>query len=665
MVVWHQDGGGPALVAIEVEGSRIVDEFNRTETDAWGSADTGQAWTITGGAADDYLTNGTVAAHLLDSVNVPRHSIVGSNLRDVDITIGQIFNGVVPAGAPIQVGLLARWTDSSNYLFARLFLLDDDSALINLVAVVGGAETTTSNIAVDDITASSTRIAMRFQVEGTSLRARAWDNTTTEPTGWQVELEHTGLDYGAVGIRSLLQSGNTNTPPVIFTYDRFRCAISEWFDITGDVLHAAGGLDVDMAGRQTELERTDNAALRLTVDNADGRYTPGAPTSAYELRQGQRIQVRETIGRRTFPLFTGTIQQPEAVYGTTSNEATVTLSAVDAFGELEQGGRTFVSTLGEYIRDAGGSALVGYWPLGEASGALQAESMVPTQGPLTIERRSDFDGHNAPANSLISFGAADGPAMDDISGVEFNALTSDASLLVRDRLIYRTVTGADFADSATIAVSIWSRVQQSSLTSWQIIVARDDTFTTNLVIDYQSSVWRATASDTAGSVNISAGAPLWDRWQLLTLAMTSAGDVYFWVDQNEFTGSIGGAATGDFDSILVDSGTPGSAACHLQLYAGTYTRKMHLAQYAQGVNTYTGGLRFQRTDERFRTVARYAGLPEPDCDHGSVWMQRAELAGKTFAEAAGEAIRTEQGRAFVSGAGVPQFHSRVRTKYNF
>lgn len=665
MTVWHQDGGGPALVAVEVETSpKIIDGFGRTESNGWGTTDTGHAWTVTGGAASDYSTDGSQAAHSLGSVNVPRHSVVGSGITDVDLSLERIRVGVAPTGAAMQVGLLARYVDVNNYLYGRLFLTTSDTVLVNLRALVGGVEVTTSNVTVDGLTASASTIALRFQVEGTSMRARAWEAGTAEPDEWQVEMDHTGLHSGAVGVRSTLQTGNTNVSPS-FTYDGFRAVYTERVVLAP--LHTVG-LTVDMAGRQTELDRTDNAALQLGLDNADGNYTPGYAYAATELGQGQRVWVKETVGRRSWDLFTGTMQQPEAQYGAHPNDAKVFVSAVDLFGEVESNGRTFTSTLGEYILDAGGSNLVGYWPIGEPSGATQAGSEVTGQEPLTIERRTDYDGSHAPVNSLLSFGTVAGPPMDDLQAVEFNPLRTTAQAVARDRLANRVFADVSFDDSEVVAISLWYRMSANSSVSDQAMVARDDLFSNSFNIITVGTTWTATFQTDAGTAQIAGSAIRPETWQLLTLHLNVASGVSsFWIDKQEYLGDVGGASTGSLDSIVVDGLWPGSAACHLQTYAGpaaSVNRQLHLAQYEHGTNEVTGGLRFQRTDERFRTLCRYAGTPEPDCDFGTVWMPQAELAGSTLTSQLASIVETEQGRGFVSAAGVPQFHSRIRARYN-
>ncbi len=434
-------------------------------------------------------------------------------------------------------------------------------------------------------------------------------------------------------------------------------------------LHAAG-LQVDMAGRSREDGIGENAAAQLTVSNHEGLYTPGYASAPAELAQGQRVWVKETVGRRSWDLFTGTLQQPEAQYGEHANDARVTVAAIDLFGELEANGRTFVSTLGEYIRDAGGDSLVGYWPINESSGATQAETAVAGQMPLSIQRRTDYDGSHAPPGALLTFGGEPGPPMDDVSGVTFGPLRTSTLSIARDRLRTSELASVAFADAEAVAFSLWYRMSEDFTGGWddQAMVTLDATFTNSITIQTVGNTWTAFFATDAGSAIVTGSATRPGVWQLLTAHLVIATGVSsFWIDNQQYLGDVGGASTGALEALSVDGTSPGSAACHMQVYAGPTTavnRQLHLDQYAHGTDEYAGGLYFQRTDERFRTLCRYAGTPEPDCDYGTVWMPRAELAGSTLTAQLAQVVETEQGRGFVSGAGVPQFHGRIRTRYN-
>lgn len=57
------------------------DSFTRSTSNGWGTANSGQAWTASGGAAGDYFTQGSEAGHTLTNVNASRWSTIPAPAR--------------------------------------------------------------------------------------------------------------------------------------------------------------------------------------------------------------------------------------------------------------------------------------------------------------------------------------------------------------------------------------------------------------------------------------------------------------------------------------------------------------------------------------------------------------------------------------------------------
>jgi hypothetical protein len=201
----------------------VSDNFNRVTANGWGTASTaGGAWSVVGGLLSAYSTTGTLGQQAVSGINTAHQSFISNIAGDLDVTASRIFYGTLPAGAPIQVGIMVRWIDSNNYYWARLFLVNDNSVLLNLVQVIGGVETNSGLVGLTGVNATTTVFAMRVQLRGNTFRARAWDSAGTEPIlTWHQTMTVSGLTDGAVGVRTLLQGGNTNVQPVNMTFDNF------------------------------------------------------------------------------------------------------------------------------------------------------------------------------------------------------------------------------------------------------------------------------------------------------------------------------------------------------------------------------------------------------------------------------------------------------------
>src|SRR5690606_9966358 len=128
---------------------------------------------------------------------------------------------VLATGASINAGIMARYVDGNNYYFVELAFGVDQSIRIQLRKFEGGALSIYTNPIVDGLI-HDTRAAyrLRYQVTGGTMRAKVWLAGTPEPD-WQVTAADTVFGMGAVGCRSALVSGNTNTLPVTVDFDDF------------------------------------------------------------------------------------------------------------------------------------------------------------------------------------------------------------------------------------------------------------------------------------------------------------------------------------------------------------------------------------------------------------------------------------------------------------
>lgn len=231
-----------------------ADTFDRAAvTGGWGTSTSGGLWTASGGTvATDYETTGTIARHKLGTVNASRRTTIPTSGADVDVVIKIAVTVLATGTGSIQVGLIARYTDGSNYYFSEL-LLDPTTNAVSLRTqkLVAGSFTSFGTVATGLTHSGSNQYWLRFQVKGSTLRARVWLSGNTEPTTWLAEYTDTALPTGsAVGVRSSLGTGNTNTLPVTIAFDDFTATPVEISATEQDtwpprVLVAVTGLTVD------------------------------------------------------------------------------------------------------------------------------------------------------------------------------------------------------------------------------------------------------------------------------------------------------------------------------------------------------------------------------------------------------------------------------------
>ncbi|MEU7340538.1 poly-gamma-glutamate hydrolase family protein [Streptomyces sp. NPDC007074] len=163
------------------------------------------------------------------SINVSRWTTAPYSAADVDL-VASMGTDKLAAGGSHFLNLAARYTDASNSYLARVAFNTDATVALTLRKRVAGTETLLATAAdTSGLTHAAGRMfTVRFQVTGSTLRAKIWRTGDEEPQNWAVTATDTSLAAaGAVGTRSILSTTNTNALPVVATYDGFRQQTSQ------------------------------------------------------------------------------------------------------------------------------------------------------------------------------------------------------------------------------------------------------------------------------------------------------------------------------------------------------------------------------------------------------------------------------------------------------
>jgi hypothetical protein len=463
--------------------------------------------------------------------------------------------------------------------------------------------------------------------------------------------------------------------------DRTRVLIyksSAWVDITTHVRFKRVPVSAT-AGRATELEQIGPGRLTVGIDNAGGQFTPGSSFASLELTLGMPIQLVEQIGYRSFPLLRGAVQLPETSEALEGVDNLVVITAVDG-KELLDNGRTFVSTLAEYVMAT--STLVHYYPLNETGkGPFRDLAGDGTPMAASLNRSSLANsGVRAPAYTAGAGPAAPG---DDLRGVLFTPDQSTAAGLGFPQFASgyefhaSNLTGVELGADELLTFVLWVGITDAdddqTLLSGNLI---DATFSQQSTFIVNRYMFHPSAGANAGLLHVtlfnSFGGSL-DGGSVSTSLpfRTTGGSVMpvgvqlsyspntlkLWLGKDEF---VSAAPTGTannpqyLDSLIV--GAFGGAASHVQVHVGPYGQADFIAQHQMGLE----GLAGQRTDERVATVLSYAGSPPTRLDQGVTYMQATNLGGRKPGDLIDEATAAEQGRFFFDGEGVATFHSRDR-----
>lgn len=269
-----------ARVRVDADGlcvtgtAAVVDTFSRVVTGTWSTADTGQSWTVSGASANEFGVSGGVGTQNNVSENVFRTSTldIGTTNCDFTVTVG---TDKVVSGATQAAELVGRYTDANNCYLTRISFTTTPSVNIDLRRRVAGVSTTLTTTTTALTHAAGTRFAVRFAVEGSTIRAKIWLASSTEPDDWTVTTTDSSLATGTlIGVQSILFIG-TGNEPITFSWDDLRTTLPD---------------------RVTVDRTTDNVTYTTVRGASDVGITTGCeleqPVDDYEFPVGVPITYR-------------------------------------------------------------------------------------------------------------------------------------------------------------------------------------------------------------------------------------------------------------------------------------------------------------------------------------------------------------------------------------
>ncbi|GAA2327572.1 poly-gamma-glutamate hydrolase family protein [Dactylosporangium salmoneum] len=192
---------------------------------------TGTALWTPGARTDDFYRYAAAVAAAYDgqgmvaqsSVNVSRYCLLTAPAADVHL-VATVATDALATGGSHFVALVARYAGTGDMYLARLDFSATQTVTLTLRKRVGGTETLLATAPANGLThAAGRRFGIGFEVAGSTLRARTWLAAGVDPGVWQVQATDSDLTAaGSIGMRSILSTSNTNTLPVVASWDGFR-----------------------------------------------------------------------------------------------------------------------------------------------------------------------------------------------------------------------------------------------------------------------------------------------------------------------------------------------------------------------------------------------------------------------------------------------------------
>ncbi|MGY2064502.1 PKD domain-containing protein [Blastococcus sp. SYSU DS0619] len=194
------DDGATATTTqtVGVTTALAVDGFGREVSGGWGQADTGGAWAVSGGAANFAVTGGTGQWTVAPGKSVGARLPVSAQdvVVEVDLALQE-----APTGGGSFVSVAARRIGTSDYR-AKLWVSSRGTAQLSIVRVLSGAETVLQTVTLPEGYTAGEVLRVRLEAVGsgtTTLRAKAWEVTGTEPADWQLSVTDGTAELQAAG----------------------------------------------------------------------------------------------------------------------------------------------------------------------------------------------------------------------------------------------------------------------------------------------------------------------------------------------------------------------------------------------------------------------------------------------------------------------------------
>jgi PKD repeat protein len=205
------------VTAPPVATALASDAFERSVPSGLGAADVGGDWTaspvartsVSGGAGRLQAPAAQTTAAFLNS------TVAGDVAVQAALSLA-----AAPTGGGTYVSVVARHVGSTDYRVITRFLADG-RVVLQLMRVESGTQTELRTLTVPGLVhAPGTTLLVRFDVSGTdtaTLRAKAWEAGTAEPSGWQITATDTSAALqrpGSPGVSVYVSGSATSTAQV-------------------------------------------------------------------------------------------------------------------------------------------------------------------------------------------------------------------------------------------------------------------------------------------------------------------------------------------------------------------------------------------------------------------------------------------------------------------
>ena len=413
-----------------------------------------------------------------------------------------------------------------------------------------------------------------------------------------------------------------------------------WTDVTSYVRHLSGANMTKWRGEEYDVANASR--LSLTLENADGRFTPGKTGGAHypNVKRGRPIRVTSTHNGNTYRRFLGYIEDWTVSWpGTVNSSAVCEVTASSRMARMGAG-MLLRSIIEEEILP---DLPVVYYMFGE---------------PLGSRVAFDSSGNNAPPlgpydnfGSLATFGQATGLTTDDLTAVTFASGTHR----------YLGTQGAFVIDDVPLTMGCFFSMASVPSVAGDLMSLYSPELSIGLGVrdDGFASAGYAGAVFVNGTTNLCDG-------QFHHVSVTASrsggtGSLELYVDGVSISTASGAVTTGS-PFVLLNVGSMGGSTATLTVAHGAvFDAVLSSTRIAAHAGAGLTGFAGETPAARLARYAGYAGIPtaEQSFETGDVLgLAHIDTTDKTPLACMREVEATEGGVLFDAGDGTLKFHDR-------
>lgn len=193
----------------------FLDDFDRGSSSGWGSAASGQAYSVSGTATNYFISNRRGVMRWVTTSTGARSATIGSAVTSADMLLAanMEFSVSTPSGASLTADFLARFdSGTDNYILAGITFDTNGDVFIGINNYESDVVTHSVSRDISDLMIRNTdgEFRMELWLEGAVARLRVYP-AGSDPGDWLLatdELTVTGA--GVSGIDVVRNTGNTN-----------------------------------------------------------------------------------------------------------------------------------------------------------------------------------------------------------------------------------------------------------------------------------------------------------------------------------------------------------------------------------------------------------------------------------------------------------------------